>query len=341
MTRNVQNLVNRAEVLMEALPYIQRFHGATFVIKYGGHAMESAELKASFARDIVMLNLIGIKPVVVHGGGPQISELLERMGVKSRFVRGLRVTDENSIGLVEMALQRINQEIVALIARQGAKAVGLSGKDGGLMRARKLRLAPGVRTDQDSGPVDVGLVGEVVEVDPTVLHTLHQANFIPVVAPVGYGRDGLTYNINADSAAGKLAAALKAEKLILMTDVEGIKDQTGALISTLAGARARKLIARGVISAGMIPKVECCIEALRAGVQKTHIIDGRQRHAVLLEILTRHGVGTEVIGEPSRVLRRPGAGARRAQAHGRRAALGPPSGEDGVSNGQAREDDDD
>ncbi len=336
MTSNVQNLVNRAEVLMEALPYIRRFHGATFVIKYGGHAMESAELKASFARDVVMLNLVGIKPVVVHGGGPQISELLERMGVKSRFVRGMRVTDEKSIGLVEMALQRINQEIVALVARQGAKAVGLSGKDGGLMRARKLRLAPAAK-DGESRAVDVGLVGEVVEVDPSVIHTLHQANFIPVVAPVGYGRDGLTYNINADSAAGKLAAALKAEKLILMTDVEGIRDQSGALISTLASARARKLIARGVISAGMIPKVECCIDALRAGVQKTHIIDGRQRHAALLEILTRCGVGTEVVGEQPRVSRRLRTSARRAGAPSQRAALGSPAGEGRASDGQGPE----
>ncbi len=335
----MQDLIKRAEVLMEALPYIQRFHGATFVIKYGGHAMDSAEPKASFARDVVMLNLIGIKPVVLHGGGPQISSLMERMGVKSRFVRGMRVTDEKSIELVEMALQRINQEIVALIARQGAKAVGLSGKDGGLMRARKLRLA-GLTKDGESGPIDLGLVGEVVEVDPSVIHTLHQANFIPVVAPVGYGRDGLTYNINADSAAGKLAGALKADKLILMTDVEGIKGQDGNLISTLAISRARKLIARGVISAGMIPKVECCIDALRAGVQKTHIIDGRQRHAALLEILTRSGVGTEVVDEEPRSARRPRVGAR-ADALNARGAVNPRSGEGRVSDGSAPESTDD
>jgi acetylglutamate kinase len=316
----MRDLVNRAEVLMEALPYIQRFHGATFVIKYGGHAMDRPEQKLSFARDVVMLNLVGIKPVVVHGGGPQISALLERMGVKSRFVRGMRVTDEKSIELIEMALQGINQELVMLITRQGARAVGLSGKDGGLMRARRLRLAR-MAKDGERGPVDIGLVGEVVEVAPSVIHTLHQANFIPVVAPVGYGRDGLTYNINADAAAGKLAAALKAEKLILLTDVEGIKDQTGKLISTLPIARAKRLIARGVISAGMIPKVECCIDALRAGVQKTHIIDGRQRHAALLEILTRRGVGTEVVSEQLRPARRPDMGVRRTASSSPRAGL--------------------
>jgi acetylglutamate kinase len=296
----VRDVLEKAEVLAEALPYIRRFRGKTFVIKYGGHAMLSEELKESFAQDVVLMDLVGINPVVVHGGGPQISKLIEKMGLKSRFVRGMRVTDAETMELVEMVLQRINGEIVSQISRQGGRAVGLSGKDGDLMLSRKMRV---VMRGEDgrSSKVDVGLVGEVAEVNPAIIRTLDENNFVPVIAPIGYDRDGQTYNINADVAAGKVASALKAEKLILMTDVEGIKDENGKLVSTLEVARARKLISRGVIGEGMIPKVECCIGALRAGVAKTHIIDGRLRHSVLLEIFTRSGIGTEVVAARGRV----------------------------------------
>jgi acetylglutamate kinase len=305
-------LIQRAQVLIEALPFIQRFRGRTCVIKYGGHAMTSHELKLGFAQDVVLLYLVGIKPIVVHGGGPQISELIKRVGLTSQFVRGLRVTDEATMELVEMALQRINQEIVTMISRQGGRAVGLSGKDGNLMLSRKMRVV--VRDERgEASEIDLGLVGEVVEINPQVLDTLQQGGFIPVIAPVGCDRDGQTYNINADLAAGRIASALKADKFILMTDVEGIKDGEGKLISTLEATRADKLIAQGVISEGMIPKVECCIGALQEGVAKTHIIDGRVLHAILLEIFTRSGVGTEVIQEPSVVELRPEAGRKEAR----------------------------
>ncbi len=308
----MQDPIERAQVLVEALPYIRRFRGKTFVIKYGGHAMQSEELRESFAQDVVLLEHVGINPVIVHGGGPQISELVTKLGLKSRFVRGMRVTDAPTMEAAEMVLQRINKEIVTLISRQGGRAVGLSGKDGDLIVSRKMRMV----VSDDSGRktrVDVGLVGEVDEVNPAVLRTLDAAEFIPVVAPTGVGRDGQTYNINADVAAGKIAAALKAEKLILLSDVEGVKDKDGKLISTLDIAQARRLIARGVIHEGMIPKVECCIDALRAGVGKTHILDGRVRHAVLLEIFTRSGVGTEVVQSSARVAEL-GSGNRRGAA---------------------------
>ena len=290
----MEQLIHRAQILVEALPFIQRFRGKTFVIKYGGHAMLSEDLKQGFAQDVVLLDLVGINPVVVHGGGPQISELIEKVGLKSRFVRGMRVTDEPTMELVEMALQRINKEIVMLIARHGGHAVGLSGKDGGLMLSRKMRMVMPDGEGHES-EVDIGLVGEVVEINPGVLRALDAANYIPVIAPVGYDHDGHTYNINADLAAGKIAAAVKAEKLILMTDVAGIRDQSGRLISTLDVTRAKRLIAKGVISEGMIPKAECCIDALQGGVSKTHVIDGRILHSLLLETFTRSGIGTEVI----------------------------------------------
>jgi acetylglutamate kinase len=287
-------MIGRADALIEALPYIKRFRGQTFVIKYGGHAMESPELRENFARDVVLLDLVGINPVIVHGGGPQITELIGKLGLKSRFVRGMRVTDTDTMEAAEMVLQRINKDLVALISRQGGRAVGLSGKDGNLIVSRKMRM---VVKDENGRrtPLDIGLVGDVVEVNPQVLRTLEEANFIPVIAPTGCGRDGQTYNINADVAAGKIAAALKAHKLILLTDVEGVKAPDGSLIPTLNVAQARRMIARGQISEGMIPKVECCIDALRAGVDKTHVLDGRVRHAVLLEIFTRSGIGTEVV----------------------------------------------
>lgn len=305
----MQDPIERAQVLVEALPYIRRFRGKTFVIKYGGHAMQSEELRESFAQDVVLLEHVGINPVIVHGGGPQISELATRLGLKSRFVRGMRVTDAPTMEAAEMVLQRINKEIVTLLSRQGGRAVGLSGKDGDLIVSRKMRMVVSDGSGRKTR-VDVGLVGEVDEVNPAVLRTLEAAEFIPVVAPTGVGRDGQTYNINADVAASKIAVALKAEKLILLSDVEGVKDKDGRLISTLDIAQARRLIARGVIHEGMIPKVECCIDALRAGVGKTHILDGRVRHAVLLEIFTRSGVGTEVVQSSARVAEL-GSGSRR------------------------------
>jgi acetylglutamate kinase len=296
----VKDLIQRAEVLIEALPFIRRFRGKTFVIKFGGHAMQSEELRASFAEDVVLLELVGINPVIVHGGGPQINELIGKLGLKSRFVRGMRVTDEATMEAAEMVLQRINKDIVSLISRHGGRAVGLSGKDGGLIVSRKMRM---IVKDQHGkkSQVDIGLVGEVDQVNPEIIRTLDAANFIPVIAPTGVGRDGQTHNINADVAAGEVAAALKAEKLILLSDVEGVKDRDGNLIPTLDAAEARRLIAREVIHEGMIPKVECCIDALQKGVAKTHILDGRVRHAVLLEIFTRSGIGTEVVQRRARV----------------------------------------
>jgi acetylglutamate kinase len=290
----VKDLIQRTEVLIEALPYIRRFRGKTIVIKYGGHAMSTEELRASFAEDVVLLDLVGMNPVIVHGGGPQITELIGKLGLKSKFVRGMRVTDEATMEAAEMVLQRINKDLVAMISRHGGRAVGLSGKDGDLIMSRKMRMV--VRDDSGrKSKLDIGLVGEVDRIRPDVIRTLEAANFIPVIAPTGVGRDGQTYNINADVAAGEIAAALKAEKLILLSDVEGVKDREGRLLSTLDAAEARRLIARNVIHEGMIPKVECCIDALQKGVAKTHIIDGRVRHAVLLEIFTRLGVGTEVV----------------------------------------------
>lgn len=296
----MQDLIERAQVLAEALPYIRRFRGNTFVIKYGGHAMLDPQLRESFAQDVVLLHAVGIKPVVVHGGGPQINQLIDKLGLKSRFVRGMRVTDEATMEAVEMVLQKLNKEITALISRQGGRAVGISGKDGDLLIAHKLLIKD---ESGKSAPVDIGLVGEVTEVNPAVVNTLEDAGFIPVIAPVGHGRDGQTYNINADVAAGQIAGAIKAAKLILLTDVEGVKDESGKLLSVLEAARAKKMIAGGSISEGMIPKVECCIEALGAGVGSAHVIDGRVRHALLLEIFTDAGVGTEVVSRAARAPR--------------------------------------
>jgi acetylglutamate kinase len=292
--RQVDDLIAKAEVLLDALPYIKRFAGKTLVIKYGGHAMVDEALKSSFAQDIVLLKFVGMNPVVVHGGGPQIGEMLKQLGIESRFVRGMRVTDSATMDVVEMVLVgKTNKEIVSLITRHGGHAVGLSGKDGELIRARKLKVAaPGNDGDE---LLDIGMVGEVVAVNPMVLQTLDRSDIIPVIAPVGGGDNGETFNINADLVAGKVAEALRAEKLILLTDVDGIHDESGAVVPTLDDERARQLIGSGVIGEGMIPKVECCLEALKNGVSKTHIVDGRLRHAVLLEIFTREGVGTEVV----------------------------------------------
>jgi acetylglutamate kinase len=292
----MENFIGKAEVLMEALPYFQRFYGKTFVIKYGGHAMENEELKTSFAQDIVLLKYVGINPVVVHGGGPQIDSALEKMGITSRYVRGMRVTDQETLDIVEMVLVgKVNKEIVTLINQHGGMAVGLSGKDGGLILAKKMNVTVASTNGEPPEIIDIGMVGEIVGINPLVIESLDQNKFIPVLAPVGVGKGGETYNINADLVAGEVAEALHAEKLILMTDVEGVKDKKGVLLSTLKENQARKLIQEGVVGSGMIPKVECCINALKGGVEKTHIIDGRVKHAVLLEIFTKEGVGTEVV----------------------------------------------
>ncbi|HZA57221.1 MAG TPA: acetylglutamate kinase [Candidatus Udaeobacter sp.] len=291
----MENFISKAEVLMEALPYIRRFYGKTFVIKYGGHAMVDEELKESFAQDIVLLKYVGINPVVVHGGGPQIDMTLEKMGITSRYVRGMRVTDQETLDIVEMVLVgKVNKEIVTLINQHGGMAVGLSGKDGGLILARKMNVT---LSNNGESPeiIDIGMVGEIVGINPLVIDSLDENKFIPVIAPVGVGQQGETYNINADLVAGEIAEALHAEKLILMTDIEGVKDKKGEFLSTLRVNHARKMIQDGVVGSGMIPKVECCIKALKGGVGKTHIIDGRVKHAVLLEIFTKEGVGTEVV----------------------------------------------
>src|SRR3989338_2225480 len=291
----MEKFIGKAEVLMEALRYIRRFYGKTFVIKYGGNAMVDEELKTSFAQDVVLLKYVGINPVVVHGGGPQIDQTLEKMGIARQFVRGMRVTDQETMDIVEMVLVgKINKEIVNLINQHGGMAVGLSGKDGNLIQARKMSLT--VAADGELPEIiDIGQVGEIVGINPTVINSLDENKFIPVIAPVGVGEHGETYNINADLVAGQVAEALGAEKLILLTDVEGVKDKKGELLSTLKINQARKLIQEGIVGEGMIPKVECCIEALKGGVGKTHIIDGRVKHAVLLEIFTKEGVGTEVV----------------------------------------------
>jgi len=298
-----QSLTEKAEVLLEALPYIRRFNGTTFVIKYGGKAMIDAELQSSFAQDIALLKFVGINPVVVHGGGPQIDRMLEKLALVSRFVRGMRVTDEATMDVVEMVLGgKINKHIVTLINRHGGNAVGLSGKDGELLLARKL-LVRVEAAGQPAETVDVGQVGQIVKVNVAVIRSLDAANFIPVIAPIAFGENGESYNVNADIAAGKIAEALAAEKLILLTDVEGIKDAGGELLRTLSSEQVAQLVQNGVIGQGMIPKVECCVEALRGGVKKTHVIDGRKRHAVLLEIFTEEGIGTEVIWQ---MRKRPG-----------------------------------
>jgi acetylglutamate kinase len=292
----MDDFIGKAEVLMEALPYIQRFYGKTFVVKYGGHAMENEELKQSFAQDIVLLKYVGINPVVVHGGGPQIDTVLEKMGITSRYVRGMRVTDQATLDIVEMVLVgKVNKEIVNLINRHGGLAVGLSGKDGGLILARKMNVTVASPNGAPPEIIDIGMVGEIIGINPLVIESLDQNKFIPVIAPVGVGQEGETYNINADLVAGEVAEALHAEKLIMMTDVEGVKDKRGALLSTLKENQARKMIQDGVVGSGMIPKVECCVNALKGGVGKTHIVDGRVKHAVLLEIFTKEGIGTEVV----------------------------------------------
>ena len=288
----MEGYIRKAETLIEALPYIREFTGKTVVVKYGGAAMKDDARMASFAQDVVLLQYVGIRPVVVHGGGPQIDRMLERLSIPTRRVEGLRVTSPEAMEVVEMVLGgTVNQRIVALINTFGGKAVGLSGKDGGLILATK-----SVARSRETGePLDLGLVGDVKEVRPEVLRALDADGFVPVIAPIGVGKMGRTYNINADLVAGKVAAALKAQKLILLTDVEGVKDKEGKLISTLKRAEIPGLIEDGTISGGMIPKVNCCLEALSDGVGKAHIIDGRVKNAVILELFTDQGVGTEIV----------------------------------------------
>jgi len=291
----MQELIDKANILMEALPWIKRFYGKTIVIKYGGNAMVEEHLKEGFARDIILMKYIGLNPVVVHGGGPQIGRVLSAMGIESEFVQGMRVTDHATMDVVEMVLGgKVNKEIVANINRHGGNAVGLTGKDGGLITARKLEMKTVNPDTLTPEIIDIGMVGEVAQINPTVIESLENSNFIPVIAPIGAGPEGKTYNINADLVAGKIAGALKAEKLILLTDVEGVKDQSGELISTIDINRVKELVADGTISGGMIPKTACCVDAVNDGVTKTHIIDGRMEHACLLEIFTDKGVGTAI-----------------------------------------------
>jgi len=280
----------KARILAEALPYIRRFHGKTIVVKFGGNAMVDAELQASFARDVVLLKLVGMDPVVVHGGGPQIEQLLKQLGIRSEFVQGMRVTDAATMDVVEMVLGgAVNKDIVTLINQAGGRAVGLTGQDGAFIRARKL-LMPS--RDKPAELLDIGQVGEIESIDPGVIDSLEQGGFIPVVAPIGVGADGLSYNINADLVAGKLAEVLHAEKLVLLTNTPGVLDEQGKLLTGVTPRQIDAMLAAGTLSGGMLPKIASALEAARAGVRSVHIIDGRVPHALLLEVLTDQGVGT-------------------------------------------------
>ncbi len=286
---------NVADILIEALPYMRKFHGMTIVIKYGGHAMVDEQLKIDFARDITLMKIIGIKPVVVHGGGPQINLVLERMGISPKFVRGMRLTDAETMDVVEMVLGgKVNKAIVAQINQQGVKAVGLSGKDGGLITARKLKA---VRQDEGDKPpeiIDPGLVGQVTGINAEIINTLTEKDFIPIIAPVGAGEGGETYNINADLVACHVARALKAGRLIYLTDVDGVLDDQGKLISSIDGSDVDDFLKKKIISGGMIPKIEFAVDAIKNGIEKVHILNGKRRHSLLLELFTDRGIGTEV-----------------------------------------------
>lgn len=293
---HLQSSMERADILLEALPYIRRFYNKTIVIKYGGHAMTDEDLKDKFARDVVMMKYIGMNPVVVHGGGPQIGGLLKKLGKESKFIQGMRVTDQETMNIVEMVLVgMVNKEIVGMINQHGGKAVGLSGKDGNLVVAEKYYLNEDKAQHTPSEIIDIGLVGKVKEVNAELIVSLTQNGFIPVIAPTGIGEKGETYNINADIVAGEVAAALKAEKLLLLTDVEGVLDNNKNLIQTMTNQDALNLIDDGTVEGGMFPKVKCCLKALRGGVKKAHIIDGRLKHAILLEMFTDKGIGTEIV----------------------------------------------
>jgi acetylglutamate kinase len=281
----------KARILAEALPYIQRFHGKTIVVKFGGNAMTDEALKENFAFDVVLLKLVGMNPVVVHGGGPQIEQMLTRLGKKGEFVQGMRVTDTETLDIVEMVLGKVNKEVVELINQAGGKAVGLTGQDGASIRAKKM-LLPVSKDNAANGSVDLGQVGEVESIDPALIQALESSGFIPVVAPIGTGADGTTYNINADLVAGKLAEILRAEKLVVLTNTPGVLDKNGKLLTGLTPRKIDDLVAKGVISGGMLPKIGSALDAARNGVKSVHIIDGRVPHAVLLEVLTDQGVGT-------------------------------------------------
>jgi len=292
----ISDVVDRVHVLSEALPYIRRFYGKNVVIKYGGHAMVDENLKESFASDVVLLKYIGINPVIVHGGGPQIGNVLKKMGKESLFREGMRVTDEETMDVVEMVLAgRVNKEIVNLIHHHGGKAVGLSGKDARLIEATRMQIFRYKGDDRPPEIIDIGLVGEVKRINSEILDILEQSQIIPVIAPVGVGPNGETFNINADLVAGAIARAINATKLILMTDVQGVMDASGRLLSSITVGEALELIESGAISGGMVPKVRCGIDAIQGGVEKVHIIDGRVPHAVLLEIFTDSGIGTEIV----------------------------------------------
>ena len=296
----MDQLVKKAAILHEALPYIQRFHDKIFVVKYGGHAMVDEVLKKSFARDVCLLRYVGIRVVVVHGGGPQINQALKQMGVVPEFRGGLRVTDTSTMGVVEMVLAgTVNSEIVGLIGSEGGRAIGLSGRDDCFLRGEKLDAVSGKNDAGERVSVDPGRVGRIAEVKPQLIIRLVESGFIPVVAPIAIDADGNPLNVNADTVAGEIAAALGASKLVLMTDVEGVKDAAGELIRSLDAETTKKLIASEVIFGGMIPKVQCALDAVSGGVDKVHIVDGRARHALLLEIFTDSGVGTEIHLKPS------------------------------------------
>ncbi len=291
----MEKLIEKANILIESLPFIRNFYGKTFVIKYGGAAQIDDELKTTFAKDIVLLSFIGIMPVVVHGGGPKVSETMKRMGKEPAFIQGQRVTDKETMDIVEMVLGGlINKEIVALINKNGGKAVGLSGKDGGLIKAKKKLIKKSDKKGEEE-IIDIGLVGEIESIDPQILISLEKSGFIPVISPIGFGIKGDTYNINADYVASAIASALNAEKLMLLTDVPGIKSKDGDILSSIDKEDLRELIENGVITGGMLPKVQACASALARGVKKTHIIDGRIPHCLLLEIFTKEGIGTEIV----------------------------------------------
>jgi acetylglutamate kinase len=295
MTRDLKAASKIADILTEALPYIQRFTGKTIVVKYGGNAMTEETLKNSFARDIVLMKLVGMNPIVVHGGGPQIGSLLEKLNIKSNFVEGMRVTDSATMDVVEMVLGGlVNKEIVSLLTKNGGKAIGLTGKDGGFIRARKLKMTRQTPEMQVPEIIDIGHVGEVESIDPEIIETITQSDFIPVIAPIGTGEDGMSYNINADLVAGKLAQLVMAEKLILLTNISGVQDKNGKVLTGLSPAQVQALIADGTIHGGMLPKIRCALDAVSSGVKSAQIIDGRVPHAVLLEIFTNKGIGTQI-----------------------------------------------
>jgi len=288
MSDSISSAALKARTLAQAMPYIRRFHGRTIVVKYGGNAMTDPALKKSFAHDVVLLKLVGMNPVVVHGGGPQIEQLLGRLGKKGEFVQGMRVTDEETMDVVEMVLGgQVNKEVVTLINQAGGKAVGLTGQDGAFIRAKKMLVS-----GKDNEPVDIGQVGEIASIDPGVISALEDGGFIPVVAPIGVGEHGESYNINADLVAGKLAEVLKAEKLVVLTNTPGVLDKNGSLLTGLTPKKIDALFADGTISGGMLPKIASALDAAKNGVKSVHIIDGRVEHALLLEILTDEGVGT-------------------------------------------------